>query len=67
MACGSCGGKGGGSKANQYVVTVAGSVQAVGGSKNDGRFETTAEARIWIARNVTGVAATIKAVPRAKA
>lgn len=35
-----------------------------GGPKNDGSFESAASARIWIANNVKGQPATVRAVTR---
>lgn len=56
MACGSCGSKT--SKPNsEYVVTVGGVLQSE-------RHATSQAARIWIAQNVTGQAATVRAVPK---
>ena len=56
MACGSCGSKA--AKANsEYVVTVGGVVQPE-------RFESSVAARVWIGQNVTGQAATVRAVPK---
>ena len=62
MACGSCGNKGGAQANRAYVVTVAGTLNTEGGKNGDGKFSTTAEARIWIASNVKGVAATVRAI-----
>lgn len=64
MPCGSCGGAN--RTTSDWQVTVAGSVVTSGGTNGDGRFTSSAEARLWIARNVKGQAATIKAVPKIK-
>lgn len=61
MCCGQ-GAANGRTSNRAYVVTVAGSVNAEGGKNGDGKFASAAEARIWIANNVKGVAATVKAV-----
>lgn len=64
MPCGSCGGAN--RVTSDWQVTVGGKVSTVGGANGDGRFSSSAEARLWIARNVKGEAATIKAIPKAK-
>lgn len=62
MACGGCGGRAANGATTTYEVRVGGSVVTEGGQKNDGKFVSSAEARIWIAQNVKGVAATVRAV-----
>lgn len=62
MACGSCGGRAAQASNRAYRVTVGGVVVTEGGPKGDGYFESAASARIWVANNVTGQAATVKPV-----
>lgn len=57
MACGACGGGGGSGPSVEYQVRVAGEVQPV-------TFSTTVEAHMWIAANVKGQTATVRAVPK---
>lgn len=54
--CGSCGGRAA-RPGSQYVVTLAGVAQPE-------KHDSPQAARIWIAQNANGQAATIKAVPK---
>lgn len=64
LTMGCCGSGNTAGATSQYVVTVAGKLVTEGGVDNDGKFDSSAAARIWIAQNVTGAAATVRAVPK---